>query len=161
LKEGQYLHCDKLDKIIQELKPKISMLGFPRADIKAEIERLKEPNRINIHLQVNTGEPDIVRKIDISGTEDDIKAVMKLSEGDIFNRPILTTDIERIKEYYKNKEYFKPVIGPYSYIDGTLHISINPGNAWIFLWQAMTIFPARPCSKRCLFLRLKTLMLIL
>jgi len=127
LKEGQYLHCDKLDKIIQELKPKISMLGFPRADIKAEIERLNEPNRINIRLQVNTGEPDIVRKIDISGTEDDIKAVMKLSEGDIFNRPILTTDIERIKEYYKNKEYFKPVIGPYSYIDGTLHISINPG----------------------------------
>ena len=103
------------------------MRGFPHAGIKAEIERLKEPYRINIHLQINTGEPERIRKINISGADDEVKAVMKLSDGDIFDQSILKKDIERIKAYYKNKEYFKPVIGPYTFTDGTLHISVNPG----------------------------------
>ena len=52
---------------------------------------------------------------------------MKLSEGDVYNRNELKKDIERIREYYKKKEYFKPVVGPYTFTDGVLSLSVHPG----------------------------------
>ena len=120
MKEGQILMCDTLAKAAEDLKPRIATLGFPNAVVKAEIERLKEPYRIAIRLHVDTGEPERIKKINISGAGDEIISVMKLSEGDVYNRDELKKDIERIREYYKEKEYFKPVIGPYSFADGVL-----------------------------------------
>ena len=127
LKEGQILMCDTLAKAAEDLKPRIAMLGFPNAVVKAEIERLKEPYRIAIRLHVDTGEPERIKKINISGAGDEIISVMKLSEGDVYNRDELKKDIERIREYYKEKEYFKPVIGPYSFADGVLSLAVHPG----------------------------------
>jgi outer membrane protein insertion porin family len=53
--------------------------------------------------------------------------VMKLSEGDVFDRIAFQRDIERIERYYKDQKYFKPVIGPYTYKDGVLDLSVDPG----------------------------------
>jgi len=127
LKEEQVLICDVLEKAMGDLRHELALRGFPHAGINAEIERLKEPYRVNIHLQINAGEPERIKKINISGAGDEVKAVMQLSDGGIYDQLIFKKDIERIKAYYKNKKYFKPVIGPYAYTDGILHISVNPG----------------------------------
>jgi outer membrane protein insertion porin family len=39
----------------------------------------------------------------------------------------LEKDIERIRNYFKKKKYYRPVIGPYSFDDGILNISIRAG----------------------------------
>jgi outer membrane protein insertion porin family len=127
LKEDQILPCDILGKAVKDLKPRIAELGYPNADINAEIVKLKEPYRIEIRLVVNTGEPLRIRKVVITGTGEDVRDRMKLSVGDVFNRSVLSKDIDRIKEYYKNNGYFKPVVGPYTFVDGTLSIAVNPG----------------------------------
>ena len=127
LKEDQILSCDILDKAVEDLKPRIAALGYPNADIHAEIVKLKEPYRIDIRLLVNTGEPLRIRKVVITGAGEEIRDRMKLSEGDVFNQSILKKDLDRIKEYYKRNDYFKPVVGPYTFIDGTLSVSVNPG----------------------------------
>ena len=127
LKEGQILMCDTLAKAVEDLKPRIEMLGFPRAVVKTGIERLGEPYRIAVRLHIDTGEPERIRKINVSGAGGEIISEMKLSEGDVYNRNELKKDIERIREYYKKKEYFKPVIGPYTFTDGVLSLSVHPG----------------------------------
>jgi len=127
LKEDQVLICDVLEKAMVDLRHELALRGFPHAGVNVEIKKLKEPYRVNIHLQISAGDPERIREVNISGAGDEVKAVMKLSDGDIYDRLILKKDIERIKAYYKNKKYFKPVIGPYTYTDGILHISVNPG----------------------------------
>ncbi len=127
LKEGGYLACDMLEKAVKDLRPKIVERGFPRVKLGAEVERLREPCRINLYLRVDTGEPEIVKRITVSGTAGDIKSEMKLSEGDVFDQTRFKKDMERIKAYYKDKKHFKPVVGPYAFADGDLTLSVDPG----------------------------------
>lgn len=127
LKEDRILPCNILGKAVEDLKPRIAALGYPNADIHAEIVKLKEPYRIDIRLLVNTGEPLRIKKVLIPGAGEDIKDKMKLNEGDVFNESLLKKDLERIKAYYKRNDYFKPVVGPYSFVKGTLSVPVNPG----------------------------------
>lgn len=127
LKEDEPLALDTLEKAIRDLGSKLALRGFPRASIGAEIERLKEPYRVGIHLRVDTGNPERIKKITISGAADDIKSKMKLSEGDVFDQTQLKKDIERLKAYYKDKDYFRPVVGPYAFSDGVLSLEVDPG----------------------------------
>jgi outer membrane protein insertion porin family len=127
LKEGQILMCDTLAKAAEDMKPRIATLGFPNAVVKTRIERLGEPYRIAILLHIDTGEPERIKKINISGAGDEILSVMKLSEGDVYNRDELKKDIERIRAYYKEKDYFNPVVGPYTFADEVLSLSVHPG----------------------------------
>ena len=127
LKEGQGLICDMLEKAVKDMPSKLAVLGFPLARVSAEVERLKDPNRVNIQLKVDTGEPEKIKKIMPVRDSDEIKFLMRLSEGDIFNRSILHKDIEKIKAYYKSKLYYKPVIGPYTFSNGILYLSVDPG----------------------------------
>ncbi len=130
LKEGQVLMCDMVDEAISDLKPKIASLGFPYASVDAEVEQLAEPYRVNIHLYLNTGKPEKIKKIVISGAgkeNEAIRNVMQLSEGDIYNQSVLSKDIGRIKTYLKRNAYFKPEIDQHTFIDGTLTLSIHPG----------------------------------
>jgi outer membrane protein insertion porin family len=127
LKEDQFLVCHILDRSMNTLKEKLALLGFPHADIRAETERLKTPYRINIHLRVNTGEPERIKKMDISGPAEEIKSVMKLSVGDIYDQTVVKKDMERIKAYYQNRGYYKPVLSAYTFLEGVLSFSVNPG----------------------------------
>lgn len=127
IKENQAMRCDILEKAIRDLRHELVLRGFQHASVNAEIERLKEPYRININLQINTGEAERIKKIKISGADDKILAVMKLSDGDIYDQTILKKDIERIKADYKITGYFNPIVGPYTFADGILYISVNPG----------------------------------
>ena len=127
LKEGESLACGMLEKAIRDLRSRIIVRGFPLVEIRTEVERLKEPYRVNITLRVDTGQPEIIRKIIISGPVEDVRSEMKISEGDIFDQIKFTKDIERIKTFYKDKQYFKPVIGPHIFAGGVLSFSVNPG----------------------------------
>ncbi len=126
-KEDQYMMCNKLEKALKDLQHEMAIRGFPDAGIHSEIEQLKKPRRINIHLRIHTGNPLRIKTIHISGADDEVKAVMNLSDGDIYDQSILKKDLERIKAYYKRNEYFHPVVGPYTFTDGILDISVNPG----------------------------------
>ncbi len=126
-KEGQYMMCDKLEKALKDLQHEVALRGFPDASIHSEIEQLKKPYRININLKIHTGEPLRIKTIHISGADDEVKAVMNLSDGDIYDQSILKKDLEMIKAYYKRNEYLHPVVGPYTFTDGILDISVHPG----------------------------------
>lgn len=127
IKEGQYLSCEPYAKAKEELKKELSFLGFPDADVSIETVKLKVPYKIDVKLKVNTGIPLIIKKLDIDGPAEEVKSVMKLSNGSIYNQSILRKDLEKIKSYYKKKGYFKPIISEPIFRDGILSFSVNPG----------------------------------
>ena len=127
LKEEQLMRYDLVDAAIEKLRQGIAMRGFPDSKIDVKVERLKEPYRVNLHLQVNTGDPVRIKSILIPGEGEDIKKKMSLSEGDRYDEVELKKDLEKMKTYYKGNGYFRPIIGPYTFIDGILSIPINPG----------------------------------
>lgn len=127
LKEDQYLSCDTLERALKALRPEIALRGFPDSLIGANVEELEGPHQIAIHLKINTGQPETIKKIVLSGADDDVKAVMKLSEGDVFDQVVLKRDMERIRKYYKDRKHFNPVVEPFTYKDGVLSLSVQPG----------------------------------
>jgi outer membrane protein insertion porin family len=127
LKEDQYLSCNMLERAVEKLKPEMARRGFPNAQIETDVEILESHPHVVIHLKINAGEPERVQRIIVSGTTDDVKSIMKLSEGDVFDQAVLQRDIERIEKYFKDHEYFKPVVKPYTYTDGVLYLSVHPG----------------------------------
>ncbi|MEW6001847.1 MAG: POTRA domain-containing protein [Nitrospirota bacterium] len=127
LKEGQVMRYDMIGKAMEELKQEMSIRGFPRADVDIKVERLKKPYRVNIFLRVNAGEEERIEDIRILDSTEEITSLMKLSRGDRFDRIRLKRDMGGgIKEYYKKKGFFKPVV-TYGFEKGILTVSINPG----------------------------------
>ncbi len=151
LKEDQYLSCDMLENAVKKLKPEIVRRGFPNAQIDATVEEIDGPLRIAIHLKINTGKPEILDKIIISGIADDARSVMKLSEGDVFEQTAFQRDIERIQRYYKDQKYFKPVVGPYTFKDGVLTFSVSPGNRLSVVFDGNDALSAKKLLKEMPF----------
>jgi outer membrane protein insertion porin family len=128
MKEGMLLTCGLLEKASEDLKRDLEFIGFPRVEIHTKIKRLKKtPYLVDILIVINTGEPERIKKIEIEGAAEEAKSVMKLTDRDVYNREILKQDIEKIKVYLKKKGYYKPVISRYTFKDGVLAFSVNPG----------------------------------
>ncbi len=128
IKEGMLLTCGLLEKASEDLKRDLEFLGFPRVEIHTKIKRLKKtPYLVDILIVINTGEPERIKKLEIEGAAEEAKSVMKLTYGDVYNREILKQDIEKIRAYLKKKGHYKPVISRYTFKDGVLAFSVNPG----------------------------------
>lgn len=127
LKEGQVMRYDMLGAAIEQLRNEIAKRGFPHALINTEIKRLQKPYKISVYLHITTGEPERIKKIIITGAAEEIKNVMKLSEGDIYDQTKTNKDLDRIKSHFKENGHFKPVVDSYIFTEGTLTIAVNPG----------------------------------
>lgn len=126
-KEDTVMRYDLIEKAKSELGNALIQYGFPDSEINIKAEPAKGPYRINLHLEVYTGKPLVVRRIVISGAEQDIKGEMKLSEGDIYDQTVLSKDLKRIKDFYKKSRHYNPVVGPYTFKDGELTVHVMPG----------------------------------
>jgi outer membrane protein insertion porin family len=127
LKEGQIMRYDMIEGAIEQLHNQIANRGYPNTIINVKIEKTKTPCRVNLRLKIQTGEPERIRKIIISGGPEEIKRRMSLSEGNIYDQVELEKDLEKIKTQYKKDGYVKTTIGPYTFAEGTLNIFFNPG----------------------------------
>jgi len=128
IKEGMLLTCGLLEKATEDFKRDLAFLGFPRVEMYSKIKRLKKnPYLVDILIVINTGEPERIKKIEIEGAAKEAKSVMKLTDGDVYNREILNKDIEKIRVSLKKKGHYKPVISRYTFKDGVLAFSVNPG----------------------------------
>jgi outer membrane protein insertion porin family len=137
LKEGQVMRYDLVGTATATLKEDIGRYGFPEAEIAVKIVRTDRPYRVDVHLTVDTGIPLLIRNIKINvippypsfakAGERGFAGEMKLAIGDRYDQVKLEDDLRRIKEYFKENGYYKPVAGPYSYRSGELEIVLNPG----------------------------------
>ncbi len=127
VKEGEYLSCNAVEKAAGALREAIAIRGFPRARVDAAVEPLGGRSRVGIRLIVDTGVPERIAKIVIVGTTDDVRSVLRISEGDIYDQITVQKEIERVRKYYKDRHYLRPTVKLLSYRDGVLVLSVLPG----------------------------------
>jgi outer membrane protein insertion porin family len=139
LKADDAIRYDQLDAAVARLKESIANYGYPEAAIDVKVENAGRPYRVNIELTVEAGTPLIIRNINIvlppsygPAAEDGRRMVLselKLSPGDVFSRIKLDANLKNVREYLKKQGYYKPKVGPYSFKDGDLEISVDPGKS--------------------------------
>jgi len=151
LKEGDVMRYDLIKTAIEKLRHAMAKRGYPDADVSIKVERLKEPYRVNVHLQVYTGQPEKIKKIIVIGDAEEIERIISLSEGNIYDQTELEKDIEKIKAYFKKSGYFKPVVGPYAFSDGVLSITASPGKRLIISLEGNSAISTKNLSKEMPF----------
>ena len=127
VKEGQVMRNDLMDKSIGDLKGRLAYYGFPRSIVTLKTEMTSNPFRVDIVLHVETGDPLLIKDIRVSGEGQELKEYLRISSGDIYNQKKLQDEFKRLRERLKKEGYYGPAVGPSTYRDGILDISINPG----------------------------------
>lgn len=136
LKEGEVMRYDLLKAGVARLRKALAPYGFPDATVSAEVVKTAIPSRVDLRLTVDTGKPLIIRKILIVVTPPPgdqgrlagaIEGVMGLSDGDIYRKTRVESDLDRIRSFLKKRGYYRSVVGPFSYEGGDLRIHVATG----------------------------------
>ena len=151
LRNGQLMRRDIIESAVKTLKHEIARRGYPHANINIKVEKGKKPYRVNLILEIHTGEPEMIKEIVISGGSDETKGLMRLSEGDIYDQIELEKDTKRIKTHYREEDYFNPRIGPLTFTDGVLKIPVDPGKRLLISTEGNSVLSTRTLRKEMPF----------
>ena len=113
-----------LDKARNDLLAFYKRKGFPAAVITITVKKAKKKSTVDLYININEGEPLIIKRID---APDDIRALLRISEGDIFDSDIMNSESKRLEDYFTKRGYIHPVVGPYKFSDGDLVIPVEKG----------------------------------
>ena len=127
LKADEVMRYDLIDQAKEELKEKLSLYGFPDAVVDVKVEQDREPYRVNLYLTIDAGTPLRINSVRITGTQLDLRDIMKTRPGDVYDQIRLNSDLKRIRENLKKQGYYNPSVGPYSYHEGEVEIACVPG----------------------------------
>lgn len=129
LKEEMPVRYDMLEEYIRRLKAVYASAGFPQAEVSLEI-KITKPYRADVILLIKEGSPIKIKGIAAGGLSQkelkEIKALMSMGKGDIYDQFKLKADIERLRLHLIKSGYLDPVI-EYSFKDGELYLGIAPG----------------------------------
>lgn len=149
IKEGERLSDLKLNEAVEYLKKKVSEKGFMYSKIKPSLE-YKPKNRVEVIVNIEEGQPEIIKKIQIEGDDEFLMPHLNLEEGEIFNR----TKIERLREkfiqFYKKKGYIKSSLS-HSYKDGVLTLSFDKGKKLNISFEGNNALSTKKLAKEILF----------
>ncbi|MBI4681503.1 MAG: outer membrane protein assembly factor BamA [Nitrospirae bacterium] len=123
-KEDEDYHEELLDAARLDLIEFYKRKGYPDAEIKIEVEGKDNKAAVDININIEEGRPLIINKID---TASEVRNMITVTEGGIFDMEELDKDIKRIKEHYKKEKYINPLAGPYQFSNGELIIPFYPG----------------------------------
>lgn len=128
LEADGYIKYEELDRKRAALLDALSYKGYPAAEVSFDIQRLDKPYRVRLTVNVTEGTPLVIDTVEVTGLSPSQPGVsLKISSGDIFDRYVLDAEIARLREYYLNAGYLKPIIGPYEFDGSALKISITLG----------------------------------
>ena len=127
LRQGQIMRDDLMDQSARVLKEKLAYYGFPHSTAALKTQQTSAPYQMNLVLHVETGVPLLITDIRISGEGQEMKDILRISQGDIYDQKKLQDELRRLRELLKKEGYYGPKVGPYTYRDGNLNIDINRG----------------------------------
>ncbi len=137
LKEDEVMRYDLIQEAIKDLGEKVAQYGYPDARISLRTEKTDKPYRVDVLLTVDTGVPLVIKKIKIdvvspspyleAGGRGVLYREMKLGIDDIYDTNRVDADLKRIRSFLKAQGFYKPSVGPYSFVNGELEITVDPG----------------------------------
>jgi len=128
LKEGETMRYDLIAENTGKLRDLLRLRGFPLSEVRLETVRTETQYRVDLVVQVDEGEPEMLSDIVVHGRPAaDVTRLMSLKEGDVYDQMKLAEDLEKIDRRFREMGYLNPVVGPYTFSDGRLHLSVEAG----------------------------------
>ncbi|HDY72397.1 MAG TPA: outer membrane protein assembly factor BamA [Nitrospirae bacterium] len=118
---------DQIELARKQLKEYYRLRGFPSAEVDVIFKKGGKKNRVHIVVEISEGTPERIQAIEIKGYSRWIRTSMSLDVGDIYDQERVRKELRRLTSYLKSKGFFNPSVGPYTYRDGVLTISISTG----------------------------------
>jgi outer membrane protein insertion porin family len=119
------------DNYLEELREqaKLSIVAFyeRKGYINTNVEIHVMPaakSTISLRVEIDEGQPEFISGLDVPA---EVRSLATLSTGDILDKDELDKIISKIKQYYKDRDYIRPVVGPYRFADGQLIIPVSKG----------------------------------
>jgi len=134
-REGEGFREEYLDKTKKDLLNFYALKGFPNASVSVDAGRSEKESRIDIFVRIEEGQPLLITSIDIPS---DMREMLRVSEGDIFDREVLDKEIKRMKAYLRKQDHIHPVIGPYTFSNGKLAIPVRKGQRLEMVFEGNT-----------------------
>lgn len=122
-KEREGLREELLQRANTELISFYHRKGFINVKINITIVDA-DRGRVNIRIDVDEGNPLIIRRIDIPS---EVRRYISFTEGSVLDMDVIERDMKKIEDFYRGKGYLSPVIGPYRFQDGELTIPVDRG----------------------------------
>jgi len=149
IEEGERLSLLKIRNAVESLKKEMRKRGFADADVTHKIIH-KKKNKAEIEVHIREGNPEVIKKINITGPEDIAKSYMRLSEGDIFDRSEMEKTVKKAKYDFKKQGYIGTELR-YSYADGMLDITFDKGKKLDISFDGNTAVPSKTLIKETPF----------
>jgi outer membrane protein insertion porin family len=151
LKEDWVLRYDLLDDSVMKLRSAMAERGFLRAVASVGISDSSKPYWKDLTITVGEGKPLLINRIVVSGAPDkDIRDLMRTGEGDIYDRDVLTKNMNKIRELYKKQGYLNPVVS-HIFSDGGLSIDVGTGKKLKVNFEGNSVFSSRRLMKEMPF----------
>jgi len=123
-KKGEDYKEEYLDEAESSVLQFYQRKGYPAVSVDIDVQKVNGKSKVNIYLKIQEGEPRIIKSIKVP---DGTRHLVTLASGDVFDRDEMDLIIKKLKDYYKTKNYLKPVVGPYYIDDGDVTVPVKPG----------------------------------
>jgi outer membrane protein insertion porin family len=151
LKEGTVLRYDLLGSAAKGLKDMLVQRGFPSASVSASVASTSKPYAEDIVLTISEGRPLVIDRLEIHGApEDEVKRVIHIDKGDRYDLKAVESDMDRIREHYKDLGYLNPSASC-SFADGKLDIEVTLGKKLQINFEGNTVFSSKKLMKEMPF----------
>lgn len=142
LYRGQQFKEDMIPGIRDKVLKFLHDQGFPHSTVGIVVEPVDGSNLVKLTVEVAEGEPDMIRKVRVTGEGDIGYAtfLLELREGSIFQREKILADLKKIREKLRKKGHFKAAVPDWSYSNGVLAVRMDSGPKYELQFQGNEAF---------------------
>lgn len=148
-KKGEDYREGSLGKAVSAVRDFYRKKGYTEADVTIVVREIDNKPGINIRIHIKEGTPVIIDAVD---APKDGRRFVTLSAGDIYDQDEADEIINKLREYYKEKDYISPDVGPYTFENGRLKIPADPGKRLEVKFENNIVISARKLKKEVVFL---------
>ncbi|RMG02060.1 MAG: outer membrane protein assembly factor, partial [Nitrospirae bacterium] len=105
--------------------------GYPEAQVLIDVSERPNSPYVDLSINISEGRPEVIESIVIEGYPQWIKADIGFSVGDVYDQRVIQEELKRLQEHFRAKGYEFASVGPYTYEQGALTISIKTGKRLI------------------------------
>ncbi len=151
LKEGQVMRYDLLNEGEKQLKEALAGRGFPDAVVSVAVSPASRPYEKDLTINVKEGSPLLIERIVAHGISDeDMRGIIRVREGDIYDQNVLKKDAAKIRDHYKGLGYLNPAAS-YRFDRGRLDLDVTVGKKLTVNFKGNTVFSTKRLMKEMPF----------
>jgi outer membrane protein insertion porin family len=133
--EGDDFREEYLEKTGKDLTDFYRRRGFPDAAVSITSESTKKMSEIDLRIRIDEGNPLVIETIE---TSDDVRTLLRVSEGSVFDIDVMEREMKRLEDYFKKQGFIHPDVGPYQFSGGRLVIPVSKGQRLEMLFDGNT-----------------------